>query len=96
MVIKDGRFGAYVTDGELNATLRRGDEIETITPERAAELLAEKRAEGSGAEEAPAPQESPAQDGARRSRPAAPDGQGSPAKKTAVKKAVARRQRQLR
>ena len=46
MIIKDGRFGAYVTDGETNATLRRGDEIETITAERAAELLAEKRAKG--------------------------------------------------
>ncbi len=46
MVVKDGRFGAYVTDGELNATLRRGDEIETLTPERGAELLAEKRAKG--------------------------------------------------
>ena len=46
MVIKDGRFGAYVTDGEVNATLRRTDAVETITPERAAELLAEKRAKG--------------------------------------------------
>jgi DNA topoisomerase-1 len=44
MIIKDGRFGAYVTDGEVNATLRRGDAIETITGERAAALLAEKRA----------------------------------------------------
>jgi DNA topoisomerase I len=46
MVIKDGRFGPYVTDGEVNATLRRGDDLETITAERAAELLAEKRAKG--------------------------------------------------
>ena len=46
MVIKDGRFGAYVTDGEVNATLRRGDDVETITAERGAELLAEKRAKG--------------------------------------------------
>ena len=46
MIIKEGRFGAYVTDGEVNATLRRGDDIETITSERAAELLAEKRAKG--------------------------------------------------
>jgi len=46
MVIKDGRFGAYVTDGEYNATLRKDDSIETITTERAAELLAEKRAKG--------------------------------------------------
>jgi DNA topoisomerase I len=46
MIIKEGRFGAYVTNGEINATLRRGDDIETITSERAAELLAEKRAKG--------------------------------------------------
>jgi DNA topoisomerase I len=46
MIIKEGRFGAYVTDGEINATLPRGDDIETITSERAAELLAEKRATG--------------------------------------------------
>nr|WP_245746443.1 type I DNA topoisomerase [Nocardia altamirensis] len=46
MVIKDGRFGPYVTDGETNATLRKGDEIESITPERAMELLADRRARG--------------------------------------------------
>jgi DNA topoisomerase-1 len=46
IVVKDGRFGAYVTDGEFNATLRKDDSIEEITPERAAELLAEKRAKG--------------------------------------------------
>jgi DNA topoisomerase-1 len=46
VVIKDGRFGPYVTDGETNATLRRTDSIEAMTLERAAELLAEKRAKG--------------------------------------------------
>ena len=46
MVIKDGRFGAYVTDGEVNATLRRSDSVEAMTAERGAELLAEKRAKG--------------------------------------------------
>ncbi|HML49895.1 MAG TPA: type I DNA topoisomerase [Propionicimonas sp.] len=46
IVIKDGRFGPYVTDGETNATLRRVDSVETMTVERAAELLAEKRAKG--------------------------------------------------
>jgi DNA topoisomerase-1 len=46
MIIKDGRFGAYVTDGEVNATLRRGDDIDSITGERAAALLAEKRTKG--------------------------------------------------
>ncbi|MBO0803102.1 MAG: type I DNA topoisomerase [Nocardiopsaceae bacterium] len=44
MVVKDGRFGPYVTDGEVNATLRRGDNVESITPQRAAELLADRRA----------------------------------------------------
>ncbi|MET9397540.1 type I DNA topoisomerase [Kitasatospora sp. NPDC002965] len=46
VVVKDGRFGPYVTDGETNATLRKDDEVETITPERGYELLAEKRARG--------------------------------------------------
>ena len=46
MVIKDGRFGPYVTDGETNASLRKGDEVETITVDRSAELLAERRARG--------------------------------------------------
>ncbi len=46
MVIKDGRFGPYVTDGETNASLRRGDSLDEITDERAAELLAERRARG--------------------------------------------------
>jgi DNA topoisomerase-1 len=44
MVIKDGRFGPYVTDGETNASLRKGDDVASITIERAAELLAERRA----------------------------------------------------
>jgi DNA topoisomerase-1 len=44
IVIKDGRFGAYVTDGTSNATLRKDDAVESITLERAAELLADKRA----------------------------------------------------
>ncbi|MEI5009051.1 type I DNA topoisomerase [Streptomyces sp. PmtA] len=46
VVVKDGRFGPYVTDGETNATLRTGDSVDTITPERGYELLAEKRAKG--------------------------------------------------
>jgi DNA topoisomerase-1 len=44
MVIKDGRFGPYVTDGETNASLRKGDEVAAITPARGAELLADRRA----------------------------------------------------
>jgi DNA topoisomerase-1 len=43
MVIKDGRFGPYVTDGETNASLRKGDEVASITVQRGAELLADRR-----------------------------------------------------
>jgi len=46
VVVKEGRFGPYVTDGQVNATLRKGDDVATITLDRAAELLAEKRAKG--------------------------------------------------
>src|ERR1700737_1462272 len=46
MVIKDGRFGPYVTDGETNASLRKGDDVVSLTDERAAELLADRRARG--------------------------------------------------
>ncbi|MDX6474680.1 MAG: topoisomerase [Gaiellaceae bacterium] len=46
IVLKEGRFGPYVTDGETNASLRSGDSIEEITPERAAELLQARRERG--------------------------------------------------
>ncbi len=54
MVVKEGRYGPYVTDGEVNASLRKGDAAEGLTPERASELLAERRARG------PAPKRKPA------------------------------------
>jgi DNA topoisomerase-1 len=61
VVVKAGRFGEYVTDGEYNATLRKEDSVESITIARAAELLAERRAKGPakkaakrGAKKAPA------------------------------------------
>ncbi|HET8607541.1 MAG TPA: type I DNA topoisomerase [Gaiellaceae bacterium] len=56
VVVKSGRFGPYVTDGETNATLRAGDTPESVTLERAAELLAARRERG------------PAKPRARRSR----------------------------
>jgi DNA topoisomerase I len=46
VVVKEGRFGPYVTDGTTNASLRKGDDVESITIERASELLAERRAAG--------------------------------------------------
>jgi len=46
IVLKEGRFGPYVTDGETNASLRRGDDPEQLGLDRAVELLAERRAKG--------------------------------------------------
>jgi len=63
VVLKDGRFGPYVTDGETNATLRRSDSVDDLTAERAYDLLAEKRAKG------PSPRK-PAARRTARSRPA--------------------------
>jgi DNA topoisomerase-1 len=77
MVVKEGRFGAYVTDGELNATLRRDDDPATITAERGAELLADKRAKG------PAPKKT------TRRAPAKSAAKKAPAKKAPATKATA-------
>ena len=69
IVIKDGRFGPYVTDGETNATLRKADTVEGVTVERAAELLAEKRAAGPAKKGARRPAKKAAARRRRRSRP---------------------------
>ncbi len=100
MVIKDGRFGPYVTDGETNASLRKGDEVETITLERAAELLADRRAagpaKGRGARPPPRrprrrrpprrrpPRARPVEDGSH-------DGPKTAAKKSTAKKSTAKK-----
>ena len=65
MVIREGRFGPYVTDGETNASLRKGDSIEEITAARASELLADRRARG------PAPAKARRADQARPAKKAA-------------------------
>ncbi len=67
MVVKEGRFGPYVTDGETNASLRKGDEPETLTDERAVELLAERRARGPAVKKAPARRKAPAKKAAAKS-----------------------------
>jgi DNA topoisomerase-1 len=46
LVIKDGRFGPYITDGEINVTVPRDTSVEELTAEQAVELIAEKRAKG--------------------------------------------------
>jgi DNA topoisomerase-1 len=75
MVVKDGRFGPYVTDGETNASLRRDDSVEALTDERASELLADRRARG------------PAKKATKRAAKKAP-AKKTAAKKTAAKSAV--------
>jgi DNA topoisomerase-1 len=46
ITLREGRFGLYVTDGITNASLRTGDNAQNLTPERAVELLADRRAKG--------------------------------------------------
>ena len=69
MVIKDGRFGPYVTDGETNASLRKGDDVMSITDERASELLADRRARGPVKKKAAA-KKAPAKKAAAKKAPA--------------------------
>ncbi|MGW1124066.1 type I DNA topoisomerase [Streptomyces sp. NPDC002526] len=91
VVVKDGRFGPYVTDGETNATLRTGDSVEDITPERGFELLAEKRAKGPAKKKTTkkaAAKKAPAKKAAATKKVAA---KKTTAKKTTAKKAVAKK-----
>ncbi|MGC4961149.1 type I DNA topoisomerase [Gordonia sp. DT101] len=90
MVIKDGRFGPYVTDGETNASLRKGDEVDSITPERAMELLADRRARGPvkkrAAKKAPAKKTAAKKTAAKKTA-----AKKTTAKKTTAKKAPAKK-----
>ncbi|HEX5772278.1 MAG TPA: type I DNA topoisomerase [Nocardioidaceae bacterium] len=83
ITVKSGRFGPYVTDGEYNATLRQGDDEATISLERAAELLAEKRAKG------PAPKKRGAKKTAKKA--GTKKAASSATKKTAAKKTTAKK-----
>ncbi|MFE2493763.1 type I DNA topoisomerase [Streptomyces scopuliridis] len=101
VVVKDGRFGPYVTDGETNATLRTDDSVETITPERGYELLAEKRAKAPAkktakkavkkapAKKAPAKKATTAKKTAAKTTTAKTAAKKTTAKKTAAKSSAA-------
>jgi DNA topoisomerase-1 len=79
MVVKDGRFGPYVTDGETNASLRRDDAVDTLTDERASELLADRRARG------------PAKKATRKAAAKKAPAKKAAAKKTTAKKTTAKK-----
>jgi DNA topoisomerase-1 len=84
LVIKDGRFGPYVTDGETNASLRQGQSPESLTIEAASEMLAEKRAKGPAT-----PVKKATRPAAKKAAPAkAATAKATPAKKTAKKAAT--------
>ncbi|MEV4811129.1 type I DNA topoisomerase [Micromonospora avicenniae] len=104
LVIKDGRFGPYVTDGETNASLRRGQTPEALTIEEASEMLAEKRAKGPAPRKKAAAKKAPAKKAAAKSTTAAKKtaaatkstaakktttAKATPAKKAAPRKATA-------
>ncbi|CAA9223444.1 MAG: DNA topoisomerase I [uncultured Corynebacteriales bacterium] len=89
VVVREGRFGPYVTDGETNASLRKGDAVEEITIERAAELLADRRERApvkKAVKKAPA-KKAPAKKAAAKKTPAK---KATAAKKVPAKKAVAK------
>ncbi|MEZ4337906.1 MAG: topoisomerase C-terminal repeat-containing protein, partial [Sandaracinaceae bacterium] len=79
IVVKEGRFGPYVTDGETNQSLLKGDTIEEMTTERAAELLARRRERG------------PSKKRSKKKAPAKKAATKTATKKTAVKKSGAKK-----
>jgi DNA topoisomerase-1 len=83
ITVKAGRFGAYVTDGEYNATIPRSDDENAITLERAAELLAERRAKG--------PAKKTAKKGTKKAAAKKTTTKKATAKKTTAKKAAAKK-----
>jgi DNA topoisomerase-1 len=87
IVVKSGRFGEYVTDGEFNATLRKDDSVESITTERAAELLADRRERGPAKKATKGAKKAPAKKATAKKAPA----KKTAAKKTAAKKAPAKK-----
>jgi len=91
VVVRSGRFGPYVTDGTTNASLRRGDDPETITIERAAELLAERRAAGPAKRAGRATNKAAKRTPAKKAAAKKTTAKRAPAKKAAAKKAAAGR-----
>ncbi|MGQ0617303.1 MAG: type I DNA topoisomerase [Acidimicrobiia bacterium] len=103
MVLKDGRFGPYVTNGETNASLRKGDTLESLTTERAAELLQlrrdyeadngvrPKRGRSAGGTRAAAKKAPAKKAGAKAAAKKAPAQRAAAAKKATLKKSAAKK-----
>ena len=87
VVLKDGRFGPYVTDGKTNASLRKEDSVETITADRAYTLLSERRAKV--AAKKPARGKTAKKTPAKKTTAKKSTTKKAPAKKTATKKEAA-------
>ncbi len=85
VLLREGRFGPYVTDGEVNASLRRGDTVEGITLERAAELLQDRRLRGPAKKAKKAKRSTGKKAGAKKAKKAT--AKKATAKKAAKKKA---------
>jgi DNA topoisomerase-1 len=91
VLLKSGRFGSYVTDGEYNATLRQGDDEATLTIERAAELLEERRAKGPAKKAAKKGAATSAQKATAKKAPTKKGAARTTSKKTAATKAAAKK-----
>ncbi len=85
IVIKEGRFGPYCTDGETNASVPRAESVESMTLERAIELLADRRAAG------PKKKKTAAKKATAKKATAKKSTAKKPAKKTAAKKTAAKK-----
>ncbi|HEX3794240.1 MAG TPA: type I DNA topoisomerase [Acidimicrobiales bacterium] len=88
VLLKDGRFGPYVTDGTTNASLRKGDVVETLTMERASELLADRRAAGPSTRKKAAKKSTAAKKTAKKTTTAKKSAKKATAAKKTAKKAT--------
>jgi len=84
LVVKDGRFGPYVTDGETNASLRKGDDVESVSVDRAVELIGERRAK------APAKKKSTKSSGSKSSGSSSSSSKSTSSKSTSGKSTSAK------
>jgi DNA topoisomerase-1 len=94
LVIKDGRFGPYVTDGETNASLRRGMGVDTMTLDQASQMLMERRAQGPAAPRKKAAAKTAAKKTAAKKATAKKAAKKAAPKKAAAKKTTAKKSAQ--